>query len=272
MKKRWIILIVLVVLLAALALKIYLVQWEDYRPQLESEISQALDAQVKLNGKLSISFFPYPKLEAENAELHARGVDIYTPSLRLAAKLWPLLGGKMILSSAEINAPEIRVVPEMWAPGRRKKTADETKPTNVQLEKAKIDDGTLVIDLNGKAEVLEDMEMELYAPDWHGPYHAQGDFVWQNKSFEFETLLGVTTPAGSRPLHFSMKEGDRAMDWQGAWIAVPFAMHGVMEGKSDIYETTSQNKRAKPQKAKDQCQAGTMDYLMRCFLFKNATL
>lgn len=236
MKKRWIFLSVIAATAAGVALIATHINWENYRPQLAAQISDALGADVHLNGKLSITLFPYPKLAADDAELSAPGVDIRTPSLRLAAKLWPLLRGRVVLSSAEIDAPDIHLTPELWKTSTMgAPDADTTGRMNVQLADVEMDDGQVEITTGGHTETLEEFGATLRAPDWQGPYHAEGDFTWQGQSWDFETLLGVMTAANSRPFNFSITQSDTGagLKWQGALAPAPFALHGDGVWQSD---------------------------------------
>ncbi len=245
------------------------IDWQAYRSELADQFSDALGAEVELNGKLFISFFPYPTLATENVEILARGVEIHAPSVRLDAELWPLLRGRVILSTAEIDAPQIRLVPELWLPPRRRRPVDEGGRIHVQLQDVQMDDGTITLTLHGHTETFTDLSLDLSAADWHGPYHVEGDMDWQDLSLEFITSLGVQMPGGSRPLDFSIKESDTKTnyDWRGAFIAAPFALHGEWQG-GDSAQTIAD---ARAQKTyTDRCPKGTLVYLTSCFLFQNS--
>jgi hypothetical protein len=208
------------------------IDWERYRPELAAQISDALGADVQLNGPLSIAFFPYPKLSAENAELTASGIHIQMPHLRLTAKLWPLLRGRIILSSADIRSPIISVNPEVWQPARA--SSDNISRTTVQLEDVEIDGGQLDITLGQHHELMTDIDVHLRAPDWHGPYQADADFIWQGQEWEFSSQLGIKTAAGTRPANFALRQSDgpNQFSWHGAVHPVPFDMRGDGEWHS----------------------------------------
>ncbi len=243
------------------------IDWQAYRSELAAQFSDALGAQVKLNGKLFISFFPYPTLATDNVTIHASGVDITAPSVRLDAKLWPLLRGRVILSTAEIEAPQIRLTPELWLPPHHRKPVGENGHIHVRLEDVQIDDGVITLTLRGRTEIFTDVSLDLSAADWHGPYHVEGNMTWHDLSLDFATSLGVPMPNGSRPLDFSIKESDNDhalnFDWRGAFIAAPFAMHGRLEDRG------GQNGISQNPHIKNICLPETLDYLTRCFLFKN---
>jgi hypothetical protein len=228
------------------------INWHDYRPQLESEISQALDAQVKLNGDFSITLYPFPKLEVQHAELHARGFDIYTPSLRMTARLWPLLRGRVILSSAEINQPHISVMPEVWQSSRKVKNTSADSATNIQLQNVKIIDGVMVVYLSGGDTEFQNLNMSLRAPDWHGPYYAAGTMQWRDLPLSFDMLLGAMVSPRTRPLHFTLQRSDTGemLRWRGSFAPSPFALRGDWGAGKDV-----------------ACDENSLGYLAKCFLF-----
>jgi len=244
------------------------IDWQAYRPELAAQFSDVLGAEVKLNGKLFISFFPFPTLAAENAEIYAHGVEIHAPSVRLNAKLWPLLRGRVVISSADIEAPDIHVTPELWLPPHHKKLIDDNSRVHVKLENISMDDGTITITLHGRSEVFTDVSLDLLAPDWRGPYHAEGDMIWRILPLEFVTSLGVQMPGGSRPLNFSIKQSDidPAFDWRGGFIAAPFALHGEFQGDSAKIITKTRAEKIPAV----WCPKNTLLYLTSCFLFANS--
>ena len=185
-----------------------------------------------MNGPLSITFFPYPKLSADDAELTAAGIHINAPHLRLAAKLWPLFRGHIILSSADIENPKITVNPELWQSARE--AQDIISRIKIQLGDVEIQNGELDITLGQNHEVVTDIDLQLRAPDWHGPYQADADFIWRDQDWEFSSQLGVKTAAGTRPANFTLKQSDgpHQFAWHGAVRPVPLAMHGDAEWQS----------------------------------------
>jgi len=244
------------------------IDWQAYRPELATQFSNVLGAEVRLNGKLFISFFPYPTLATEGIQIRAHGVEINAPSVRLNAKLWPLLRGRIIISSADIEAPDIHLTPELWLPPHHKKLMDDNSRVHVKLEDVSMDDGKITITLHGRSEVFTDVSLDLLAPDWRGPYHAEGDITWHNLSLEFVTSLGVQMPGGSRPLNFSMKQSDidPTFDWRGGFFAAPFALHGEFQG--DSAQIIAEMRAEKIPAA--QCPQNTLIYLTSCFLFSNS--
>ncbi len=173
----------------------------------------------------------------------------------MTAKLWPLLRGRVILSSAEINQPYISVMPEVWQSGRKKKEAAQDTATNIQLQNVKIRDGVLVVYLAGDDAEFRNLNMALHAPDWHGPYYAAGTMAWRDLPLSFDLLLGAMISPRTRPLHFTIQRGDTGeiMRWQGAFAPAPFALRGGWNLGQDT-----------------ACDENSLGYLAKCFLFARA--
>ena len=200
-----------------------LVDWQAHRKDLAAQISTATGAQVALDGRLSIRFLPYPLVEAEAASLTAPGLKIHAPALRLAVELWPLLRGQVILSKAVVRDAVIELSPADW---RAKKPRAPEAATNVQLQKV-MDNARVTLRFRDRDLELDKLYLDLFAPDWHGPYYAAGDMLWRDEFLEFSALLGVAA-AGARPGQLKLSHpasGDSAQ-WQGAVVAAPFAWRG----------------------------------------------
>nr|HRJ12700.1 AsmA family protein [Alphaproteobacteria bacterium] len=226
--KRIGILIAAILMICGLSLGILeSIDWDKYRPELAEQLSTQLGAQVQLKGKLSISILPFPRLAADDAEFEASGVYIRAPSLRLAMKFWPLLTGNIILSRAEIINPEIRLTPERW-PAAFQPSEQEENMGTVQLQNLTIKNGLLRLQIGKHQEIFRSINLKLSAPDWHGPYQANGYFTRDEKEWKFETVMGVMTASGTRPLEMNFKKSDDTieMKWQGAFTPSPLVLQG----------------------------------------------
>lgn len=223
---------IFVMLLLAAMLWVNQVDWEKFRPELTAQISNALGAEVSIQGRLAITFFPFPQLSAQDVTVSANGLWIAAPRLRLAARLWPLLRGRVILSRAEIKDPAIRLEPEVWQ--KNAAVLDSAGNAKVQLQDVEIQNGTLEIIVGGVMERMAKIDLHLRAPDWHGPYETRGEFVWRDMEWSLASQIGVKTHAGNRPASLSIKQtgGAHQFAWRGAVRAVPLSMQGDGEWES----------------------------------------
>lgn len=226
MKRIFIIITILVAFFGLLLGIAESFDWDQYRSQLSAQLSQELGAKVELKGKLSISVLPVPRLEADDAEFESPGIFIRAPSLRMAMKFWPMMTGHIVLTRAEIINPEIRLTPEKWpvaAPA-----ANDDDSSNVQLQNVTIKNGHLRLQLGKHQEIFRGINLKLAAPDWHGPYQASGNFARNDVKWKFDSVMGVITATGTRPLEMTLTKAsdDLEIKWQGAFMSSPLALQG----------------------------------------------
>lgn len=202
------------------------VNWDQYRPQLAQQLTSELGAKVALRGPISISVFPFPRLAADDAEFETDGLYVRAPSLRLATKFWPMLVGDIVLTRVEIINPEIRLAPQKWPVPDA--TAVEENPANVQLQNVSIQNGFLRLRMNDHEEILRGINLKLTAPNWQGPYQMNGNFLRDDMNWKFESVLGVTSASGTRPMEIRIAKLDNSVGikWQGAFTSAPLTLVG----------------------------------------------
>lgn len=202
------------------------INWDQYRPQLAQQLTGELGAKVALRGPISISLLPFPRLAADDAEFETDGLYVRAPSLRLATKFWPMLVGDIVLTRVEIINPEIRLAPQKWPVPDT--TVAEENTANVQLQNVSIQNGFVRLRVNDHEEILRGINLKLTAPNWQGPYQMNGNFLRDDVSWKFESVLGVTSASGTRPMEIRIAKMDNSVGikWQGAFTSTPLTLVG----------------------------------------------
>ena len=106
--------IVVFVLLAAVAAVPFLINPNDFRPMLESSLSDALGRQVKL-GDLQLSILKgavtASDLSVTDDPAYSRSPFVQAQSLKVAVELWPLISSrKLNVTGLEIDQPQIVLI------------------------------------------------------------------------------------------------------------------------------------------------------------------
>lgn len=101
-----------VVLIAAVLIVPSLVDWNDYKAEIATEIQDATGRDVVLNGDLSFGILPQPHLSVADARLaNPKGAStpymVTLKEMRVAVKLLPLLQGSLQIDKVELIEPVI---------------------------------------------------------------------------------------------------------------------------------------------------------------------
>ena len=136
--------LVLVVVIFALIFNI-----NSYKPRIEAAASGATGLEVRINGKMWISFFPFG-VSAKDIHVANKGGEIISlEDLKLGAELMPLLKKQLKVTSCELVKPVVTIVKD--ADGKYNYESTEKKSTKGQpagaafrLNEFKLSKGVLV--------------------------------------------------------------------------------------------------------------------------------
>lgn len=137
MRKLWITIAIVVVLLVAAALIVpHLVDVNQYHNQIQAQMEKRLGRQVSL-GNMALSMFP-PSFVVENATIaedprFASGLPFATADkLAISVKFWPLLRKELDVKSLELVHPHIELVRNAQGVWNFATLGQESKPTPAQ--------------------------------------------------------------------------------------------------------------------------------------------
>ena len=136
--------LVLAVVIFALTFNI-----NSYKPRIEAVASGATGLEVRINGKMGISFFPFG-VSAKDIHVANKGGEIISlEDLKLGAELMPLLKKQLKVTSCELVKPVVTIVKD--ADGKYNYESTEKKSTKGQpagaafrLNEFKLSKGVLV--------------------------------------------------------------------------------------------------------------------------------
>ena len=124
------------VVAVVLALVIFALTFDinSYRPRIEAAASGATGLEVRVNGKMGLSFFPFG-ISARDVHVANRGDEIMSlENLKLGAELMSLLKKQLKVTSCELVKPVFTIVKE--ADGKYNFESTETKSTKKPSAKA----------------------------------------------------------------------------------------------------------------------------------------
>lgn len=154
--------LVLAVVIFALTFNI-----NSYRPRIETIASAATGMDVRINGKIGLSFFPFG-LSAKDIRVSKNGNEILSvENLKLGAELMPLLKKQLKVTSCELVKPSVTILKEANGKynfeGTEKKSAEEEPGAAFTLNELKMSNGLLVYldkKTGGKTE-LKEINMDI---------------------------------------------------------------------------------------------------------------
>lgn len=180
---------VLVVLGLALAVPPF-IDWTAYGAALGARVGQALDADVRLKGPLSIRLLPSPHFQTGALRVTRPGLDIEADDANLELSLPPLLRGALIIASARLDRPRIAVDTMV---GRRPELGD------LGIDRLSVRDGSFVLTTPAGVRRLDHVDAVVSAESGIGPFKAQGFVRADNRLLPFRIATGAVHD-GSLPV------------------------------------------------------------------------
>jgi len=120
----------------------------SYKPRIETAASDAISLDVRINGKMGLSFFPVG-LSANDIHVASKGVEILSlKKIKIGVEVIPLLKKQLKVTSCELGKPTITIVKD--AKGKynfensEKKSTQEKLGTAFRLKKFRLSQGALV--------------------------------------------------------------------------------------------------------------------------------
>jgi uncharacterized protein involved in outer membrane biogenesis len=132
-----------IALVVAAVVFVLTIDIESYKPRIEAAVSSATGLEVRINGKMGLSFFPFG-ISAKDIHVANRGDEILSlEDLKLGAEWMPLLNKQLKVTSCKLVKPAVNIVKE--ADGKYNfQTAKEHPGAAFNLNDLKLSDGMLV--------------------------------------------------------------------------------------------------------------------------------
>jgi len=211
---------IIVVAVAAAVIAPSFIDWNKYKSEIAGPIERATGRSLVMNGDLSLSVLPTPRVSASDVRLSTAGGDrdfLTLRSLEVQVALWPLLRGEIQVTSVRLVEPQVFL--EVDADGTPNwqfntgatASASEGTPGNgaaISVERVVIANGVLnfVDAANGRNERIEAITATLTAANLvDGPFAAEGRFSVRQQAVGFDFALGSLADRGTVALRAKLE-------------------------------------------------------------------
>lgn len=173
---------ILAVLALALAVPPF-IDWTAYGTVLGTRVGQALRADVRLGGPLSVRLLPSPHFQTGALHVSRPGLDIQADSASLELSLAPLLRGVLSVASAQLDRPQLsidtRVAEQASALG------------DLGIDRLALRDASFVVQTATTTRRLDHVDVIASAESTSGPFKAQGFIRAGNRLLPFRIATGA---------------------------------------------------------------------------------
>ena len=152
---------VVLLIVAAMIVAGLLFNINSYKSKIETAVSEATGLDVKINGGMGLSFFPFG-ISAKNVDVTSKGDEILSiESLKLGVKLIPLLKKQLEVTNCVFVKPALTIVKDADGKfnfeGMEKKSTKRQPGTAFSLNELKLSKGAIVY-LNKKIGVKAELK------------------------------------------------------------------------------------------------------------------
>ncbi len=248
MRKVVLVLAILVgVVIAAVLVGPSFVDWNQYKQPLIAQVEAATGRKVTIDGDLSLSLLPTPRLSASGVTMsNVPGATVpemlRLDTARVRVATAPLVRLQIEVESVELLAPRIELErladgTVNWSfgppadaespgstPGPDTAAGNERRPLpQVRFNDIRIRNGTLIYrdGVTGTVERLESINLGLVASSLSGPFRAEGDLTARGVPVDLRLALGQLVENRGIPLSFGLTATD---------VATSAEFSGVLSG------------------------------------------
>lgn len=184
-----------------------LLDWDARRPQLAAIASERLGRPVSLDGPVTLSLLPQPRLEAAEVRIgdSSDEIGIATRELHLRLDLGALLLGRIAVRELSLVGAEIRLP---WPPAN---LAALGPPPWLTALDARLEQGRILI---GDV-ALEGVRARLVAGGPTEALMAEGALAWRGRELRFNATLGRAGDDGISPLDLTLNAGPAELQARG---------------------------------------------------------
>jgi len=237
--------VVLVALAAVVVVGPSFIDWNAYKGQLAAQVEAATGRRLTIDGDLSLSILPTPRLSASGVRLGniegAAGPDmIRLDTARIRIALGPLTQGRIEVDTVELIEPRIEL--ERLADGRTNwsfmpaaRRAGANGPASgrtggfsipeVKFNDIRVRNGTLVYrdQASGLVEHVANINATIVAGSLAGPFRAEGSFTTRDLPLNMRLAVGRLLPERAVPVSMVVGLGDEndAMEFSGVLSGFP---------------------------------------------------
>lgn len=230
------------VILGAVSVTLYLVDWNQYRDTLAGLASERLGMRVELAGDLNLGFLPRPTVTAQAVRLSPQQ-DGFNDTIATADKiemhlgLTALMRGSMQLQSLVFEGLSAGLVemPEGWTiegwPTTDSADTQEGDGTLLSLDRFRIKSGSISVrPLGSKPLVLDGVDIVLTGQLPGGPLDLEGAAFIEGTAIALSGKAVPTRTAGSTSVRANLTVADSQLEFSGR-----LAENGKTSGRFQAY-------------------------------------
>ncbi|ODR98121.1 hypothetical protein AUC68_11580 [Methyloceanibacter methanicus] len=214
-----------ILVLSALFAAPLFIDWNDYRPAIEAQMTKLIGRPVKVDGKVHLVVLPAPQLKFDDIKVANANGSLDTPFLKaksLEAKLdvGTLLTGRVEAHELTIVDPTLRLRLDgagggNWSDLGPHKMGATFVPTDVLLDSVRVTGGTLELAKDGGPTfVFTNIDGEASSSSIAGPYKVDAtyDFDGRPQSIRFST--GIIDDSGTFRVKTALRDPNRSSFYQ----------------------------------------------------------
>jgi hypothetical protein len=211
---------VLILVLSALFAAPLFIDWNDYRPVFETQVTKLLGREVKVGGEVHLVLLPAPELKFDDVKVADQEGRLERPFLEARSlKAWLNIGA---LLSGTVEARKIAIVDPIlrldlkadgtgnWSDVGRRGVALPFAPKNVMLDEVSVSGGKIEFAKRGVAQfTLDDVAGEASAQSLSGPYKVTASYQFEGRPQELRFSTSEPDPAGLFRIKAALRDVDR---------------------------------------------------------------
>ncbi len=236
----------------------YFVDWNKYKPQIIEQAKSRAGYDVRIDGDISLSILPSPRLKIEGLSVAApRGNETSLLSVKRAdvsVHLFPMISGDISIDTVRIVSPDIKlqILPDGSNSWMSDQLSGDKQPSgggaeqggntgadkSIGLGKLIIEDGRVSYEdrRTGKRQVAEKINMDIEAGTINGPFDIEGSLMYGGKVVEIDAKTEAMAPGKSEmpvDAEISLPEAKSHAAFKGVFSMNPLEIQGKMDINAD---------------------------------------
>ncbi|MEM7192767.1 MAG: AsmA family protein, partial [Pseudomonadota bacterium] len=214
-----------ILVLSALFAAPLFINWNDYRPAIEAEMSKLIGRDVTIGGKIQLIVLPAPQLKFDNIEVANTNQGAEAPFLEaksLEAKIdvGSLLTGKIEARQLELTDPILRLRLDgagqgNWADIGVQPGGAAFVPKDVLLDSVHVSGGTVeVIQEGGARFAFTGVDGDASAVSLAGPYKLSATYNLDGREQSLRLSTGAMDANGQLRVKTALRDPERSASYQ----------------------------------------------------------
>ncbi len=205
--------VILVLAVSAALLAPFIVDWNQYRPQIEKYGAQISGRNLRAEGPISVRLFPWPKLSVADVKIdnpNGDGSFAVAERVDIRVTLAGLISGTIQVEAVEVINPKITLVRNSAGVGNWNFSAEQVLRDTKLLDRVKLDtiaiqngEITFIDEARNVARSVSDVVANFSAPSIDGPWRVSGSMLTGQVPVNFTLTTGAKK--ANTPLSFGFR-------------------------------------------------------------------